>query len=313
MTTFDRFRRSSIASDSAIFPVDVLQAIALDLSRFVLRDMIKAHFNDNSCVVTSGLVADIMTALGVKAEVVPCHAICMNPAFSRWSESTGKIIPNSEEEREAVAAAGGLIVIMSGEHRRREEVKTLAGALAHMSRRPEEALDDDDFPGHVVVVLTTAVGQFFVDLSIDQIQKDGRAEKFGMTAEPIVLPLSSEFEREGDAFVVANNGVTVIYERIADQSFRDSPDFTRQKEDDPMFGLMANELRAAMTFFLMTVFRSLQGGGDVRSIPSAVVANVLTTQSRSFGIEGLIMAVEQEGSEEEGSEEEEVEPEGVAC
>ena len=314
MTTFDRFSRASIAPDSQTFPPDVLKAITLDLGRFTLRDMIKAHFSDNSCVVTSSLVADIMKTFGVKAEAVPCHAVCMNPAFSAWSQSTGKIIPQSEAERKAIAKAGGLIVIMSGEHRNAEEVKTLAGALAHVSRRPEEALDEDDFPGHVVVLLTTTIGQFLVDLSIDQVQKDGRAEKLGMTAEPIVLPISGVFEEEGDALVVNNNGVTIIYERIDDQSFRDSADFTRQRADSPMFAPMMNELQAAMTFFLMGISRSLEGGHGIRTVPSSVVSRELSLSGRSFGVNGLTLAVEVDGFEfePEDDEEEEEEPEGVA-
>lgn len=237
---------------------------AFDLARGVVRSMIRAHFADDSCIATAGVVVDLLGDLGVTAEAVPCHCIALNQAYMEWAAARQRLIPLSDEEGEEAAAAGGRMVIVAGAPAADEEVRTLAGVLCHMRHGQYSQSDGEErFPGHVVVVATVDGARFLIDLSIDQVQRP----QYNMNPAPVVVRVSRPFFLEGDMLIIRHEDTTLIYERIADQSFRESNNFHRVVSGDAVATVTMGELRVAATMFVTSVFRALSNGRAARGAP----------------------------------------------
>lgn len=263
---YKRFQAGiSLHPDDALSMPAIVVA-GLDLSRFIVRDIIRSHFTDDSCAATAGFAADIMNGMGVDAEAVPCYVTCFSPVLWQWAVDNARLLPQTEEEAESIRAIGGKMVVIAGEPpTNATEVNTLAEALGLAMRAQTDG--KNRFPGHVANILSTGDYEFLADLSIDQVQAKG------LTAEPIIVPIPiGSFAEKGSSLAVMNNGTMTIYERIDDQSFRNSPDFTRTSADDPQFGNMMSALMTAMAMVVSTAANGLAAGGVVRGTPSAAVA-----------------------------------------
>lgn len=262
---YKRFQAGIALHADAGMSMPAIVVAALDLARWSIRDMIRSHFTDDSCAATAGFVNDIMNGMGVDAEAVPCYVTCLSPAFWAWAVQNSRLLPLTDEETDRLKAAGGKMVIIAGKPPAdADEVHTLAEALgAAVRAQPDQ---NNRFPGHVANVLSTGDFEFLADLSIDQVQAKG------LTAEPLIVPIPpGSFSKPGQSVAVMNNGTMLIYERIDDQSFRESPDFTRTHEDDPQFGSMMNALKTAMAMIISTAATGLASGGVVRGTPSSAM------------------------------------------
>lgn len=278
---YQRFRAGISLHADASMSMPAIVVAALDLARWSIRDMIRQHFTDDSCAATAGFVNDIMNGMGVDAEAVPCSVVCLNPKYWEWAMQNSRILPQTEEETDSLKAAGGKMVIIAGEPPAdATEVHTLSEALgaAMRTNKPDQ---ENRFPGHVVNVLSTGDFDLLADLSIDQVQAKG------LTAEPLIVPIPpGSFSKPGHSLAVMNNGTMLIYERIDNQSFRESPDFTRTHEDDPQFGSMMSALKTAMAMVISTAASALVSGGVVRGTPSTAMG-----EYRSFSDPELKIAI----------------------
>ena len=243
------------------FSPEMTTLAALDLARGVIRGMIRAHFADDSCIASTGLVVDMLRDMGVAAEAVSCHVIAANEAYMAWAATRERLIPMTNEEANEAAAAGGRLIVMAGAPVPGQTPRTLATVLWHDDK--DAPGENERYPGHVVAVATVNGARFLIDLSIDQIERPN----YNIFPVPIVLPIQARFVEEGDALVVRNNGMTTIYERTADQAFRESNNFTRIVDGNASATVTMNELRMAATLFLSSVRRGLQDGRAVRGVP----------------------------------------------
>mgnify|MGYP001324500601 CR=1 FL=1 len=257
------------------FSTGITTMAAFDVSRGVVRSMIRAHFADDSCIATAGVVVDLLRDLGIAAEAVPCHRIALNHPYMEWAAAKQRLIPLTDEEGDEAAAAGGRMVIMAGVPRDDEEVKTLAGVLCHMRHGQTQSDGEERFPGHVVVIATVDGARFLIDLSIDQV----RRPQYGMNPAPVALAVTRPFFQEGDMLIVRHEDTTLIYERIDNQSFRESNNFHRVVDGDAVATTTMSELRMAATLFVASVFRSLSNNRVVRGAPpSSKVAEEVEPQ-----------------------------------
>lgn len=272
-----------------LFSPEMTTIAALDLARGVIRSMVRAHFADDSCIASTGLIVDMLRDMGIAAEAVSCHVIATNEAYMAWAAARERLIPMNDEEANEAAAAGGRLIIMAGPPKPGQQPRTLGSIMWNQDANAPGG--DDRYPGHVVAVATVNGARILIDLSIDQIERP----TYKMFPAPIVLPVQARFEEEGDAVIVHNNGMTTIYERTDDQSFRESNNFTRIVDGDAAATVTMNELRMAATLFLSSVIRGLQNGRAVRGVPptNKIAAEMEQPDEFAAIVRGIIAAVVQ--------------------
>lgn len=271
------------------FSSEMTTIAALDLTRGVIRNMVRAHYADDSCIASTGLVVDILRDMGIEVEAVSCHVIAMNERYMQWAAGRDRLVPLSAEEESEAAAAGGRLIVMAGAPQPGRSPRTLASVMWHEdAATPGEG---ERFPGHVVALATVDGRRFLIDLSIDQLERPNH----DMLPTPIVLPVQADFEKEGDAIILRNNGMTMIYERTHDESFRESNNFTRIVEGDAAATVTMNELRMSATLFLSSLFRALQNGRAVRGVPPSnkIAAELRTPNEFAAIVRDIIAAVVQ--------------------
>ena len=236
--------------------------IAFDLCRGVIRQMICAHFDDDSCIASTGLAVDVLRDLGVEVEAVPCHLIIANEAYAAWAAGSQRFVPLNDEEAQAAARAGGRLIVMAGPTPPGQQAKTVASLLCADSEQ-----DEDRYPGHVVAIAKVDGTSFLIDLSIDQARRPAD----NIDPSPFVLPIRAPFVDEGDSVVIRNGKASLLYERSRDLSFKESPNFSRIADDEPSATIAMAELRLAVTLFVTSVYRKLVEGMGARGAPPSIV------------------------------------------
>ena len=146
-------------------PAALAAVIAFDLSRHTLREMIRTHFDDDSCIASAALAVSILRDMGVKVEAVAAHVISSNAAYVEWANRSGRIIPLTEEEQEVINKVFSNLQFETGKAVIKESSYPSLDALAQlMTKKPSFKLNID---GH-----TDNVGSAAMNKTLSQKRAD---------------------------------------------------------------------------------------------------------------------------------------------
>lgn len=182
----------------------------------VRREML-ARFRPDCCIGTARALTKVFDHFGIAAAPIPVMAAVFNQVFIE------RMVPWANFKDRAAF-----------------ETWCEATGAYSVGIAPGGVPESRGFNGHVVVWLSELSA--VVDGSIGQMNRPERAIRL---PEAMAFELDAETARRflaGDSVAARANGCKVVYRRIADESFRRSPDWTK---DGRTREIVRNLIRAA--------------------------------------------------------------------
>lgn len=176
------------------------QAAIVEFTR-VARPVILDYFAPNCCVAATAITIGVFRALGIPARPCTCRVSIFNRAYVDRSQREGRI-PQGLEETRAWCADGVSWAVGVG-----------YGADS----------GEGGWPGHLMAVVA---GSVLVDASIEQAN---RPQKDIVLPPVLAVPAPADFLLERSRFYLhSTDGGLVIYEPLADRSWRRAPDWVHR-------------------------------------------------------------------------------------
>lgn len=159
------------------------------------RPEILKDFRADSCIVSTAIGIDVLTAFGILAEPLPIKTSIFNTPYVKRIES-GSEFPN----RETLIRWG-------------QEDGSYSVGIGYGENQPNK------WAGHLVIL---AENQWLIDLSIDQANRPA----YNMVFAPIAVEIDDSFLKGKTPRIVKQDDCVIRMEAIGDRGFLISPDWT---------------------------------------------------------------------------------------